>query len=56
MSREKIDRLIEFSKTPNYHRKWSEFCVREGLTKDAVFHQRKKLGLPLRLRPNEDTV
>lgn len=48
MSRYHIERIIEFSKTLNRHRKWSEFCLQEGLTKDAVWHQRKKLGLPMR--------
>lgn len=52
MSRELIEAVIEWSKTANRHRKWSEFCLRHNVTKDAVYHQRKKLGLPMR-KPGE---
>lgn len=48
MSVAHITKIIEVAKLPPKHGQWAEFCVQERLSKDAVFHQRKKLGLPMR--------
>lgn len=50
MSREQVDRLVEFAKahpSPK-HGIWIEFAKREGVSKDAVLYWRRKLGLSVR--------
>lgn len=48
MSREQIQKLVELAAQPARHGMWSRFCKEYGLSRDEVFHWRKKLGLPLR--------
>lgn len=45
MSKRQIEKLIEVAKRPHHHGMWSRFALDERLTKDSVFHWRKKLGL-----------
>lgn len=56
MTVRQIERIIEVAKEPHVHGKWSRFCLSEGVTKDAVFHWRKKLGLPLKPRRTSDSA
>ena len=44
MSKEQLRKLEQLATEPSHHGKWSEFCIKEGLSRDSVFHWRKKLG------------
>lgn len=49
MSKQQINAIVQESQKPAKHGKWSRFCVEHQLSKDAVFHWRKKLGLGVRV-------
>lgn len=48
MSTAQISKIIEAAKQPHTHGQWAKFCIAERLSKDAVYHLRKKLSLPMR--------
>lgn len=52
MSKQQIMKLLEVAQEPPKHGKWSRFCLEERVSKDTVFHWRKKLGLPVREKMN----
>ena len=56
MSRQQIEKLIKFSERQYEHGQWAKFALAEGLTKDSVFHWRKKLGLGLRFLKSANAV
>ena len=56
MSRQQIEKLIKFSERQYEHGQWAKFALAEGLTKDSVFHWRKKLGLGLRSLKSANAV
>jgi transposase-like protein len=48
MSKQVIEAIARAAMQPYQHGFWARFCREHGVSRDQVYHWRRKLGLPVR--------